>query len=144
MQFFKVYICSMDFKKRLRLFLLGILLGSGFVWIFLFRGRDFPAWTPEGRVLEALQNNPIKISSKAECKMKCLEISGQDILSLLKTADVIFGESNIRDKEVPEYILEGKGEDGRSHKMLFRSEYLSTYLIDIKEQDNGKVCNCPS
>lgn len=95
-------------------------------------------------MLESLQNHPVKISSVAKCKMSCLGISGQDILSLLRTADVKFNESNIRDKEVPEYLLEGKGEDGRSHKMLFRSEYLSTYLIDIKEQYEGKSCSCPS
>ncbi|MEZ5172476.1 MAG: hypothetical protein R2850_02940 [Bacteroidia bacterium] len=134
----------MDFRKRLRLFIIGILLGSGFVWVFLFRGRDFPAWTPQGRVLETLRENPIKISAKARCKMECLGVTGDDIVTLLNNAEVKFGDSNIRNREIPEYLLEGKGQDSRAHKMMFRSEYKSTYLIDIQEDYEGKSCSCES
>ncbi|MEX1189380.1 MAG: hypothetical protein WED33_08985 [Bacteroidia bacterium] len=132
----------MDFKRRLRLFIFGILLGSGVVWAFLFRGRDLPAWTPEGRILEALQQNPVKISSLAKCKLSCFDISDEDILEVIRTADVNFSESNIRDKEVPEYVLEGKGVNGDMHKLLFRSEYMSSYLMDVLPEDEGKDCNC--
>lgn len=121
----------MEFRKRLRLFIFGILLGSGIVWAFLFRNRDMPAWTPEGRVLEALQNNPVKISSLAKCKLSCYELSTDDILEVLRTADVHFSESNIRGKQVPEYVVEGNLINGEKRKMLFRSEYMSTYLIDV-------------
>lgn len=131
----------MEFRKRLRLFILGILLGSGIVWAFLFRGRDMPAWTPEGRVLEALQNNPVKISSLAKCKLSCYQLSNNDILSVLRTADVIFSESNIRGKQVPEYIIEGKLTNGKENKMLFRSEYMSSYLIDVLPVDD-RNCDC--
>lgn len=126
----------------MRLFIIGILLGSGFVWVFLFRGRDFPAWTPQGRVLETLRENPVKISAKARCKMECLNLTGDDVLELLNNAEVKFGESNIRNREVPEYLLEGKGSDAKLHQMMFRSEYKSTYLIDIVEENEGKPCNC--
>ncbi len=132
----------MDFKRRLRLFIFGVLLGSFVVWGFLFRGRDLPAWTPEGRVLEELQKNPVKISSLAKCKSACYEITEADILQVLGTADVKFSESNIRDKDVPEYVLEGKGVNGETHKLLFRIEYMSSYLLDILPEDDRKDCNC--
>lgn len=112
------------------------------VWGFLFRGRDLPAWTPEGRVLEELQKNPIKISSLGKCKAACYEITEGDILEVLRTADVKFSESNIRNKDVPEYVLEGKGLDGVSHKLLFRIEYMSSFLLDVLPEDDGKECNC--
>jgi len=133
----------MDFYRRLRLFIFGILLGCGVVWAFLFRGRSFPAWTPEGRVLEALQENPVKVSSKARCLTDCLHITDQDILSVLNSADVLFGESDIRNKSTPEYVLEGKDAQGKLIKLKFRSEYMSTYLITVVEPKasvNG--CSC--
>lgn len=133
----------MSFGRRLRLFILGILLGSLVVWAFLFRGRTFPAWTPEGRVLEALQEQPVKISKFAACQLTCFDISNEDVLEVLRSADVLFSESSIRDKEVPEYVLEGKGLDGRMHKLKFRSEYLSSYLIAVvPAPESSQSCNC--
>jgi hypothetical protein len=83
-----------------------------------------------------------KISSLAKCKSACYEITEADILQVLGTADVKFSESNIRDKDVPEYVLEGKGVNGETHKLLFRIEYMSSYLLDILPEDDRKDCNC--
>jgi hypothetical protein len=133
----------MSFGRRLRLFILGILLGSLVVWAFLFRGRTFPAWTPEGRVLEALQEQPIKISKHAACLLECFHISNNDVVEILRSADVIFSESSIRDKEIPEYVLEGKALDGKTHKLKFRSEYMSSYLITvINTPETIQTCAC--
>lgn len=133
----------MNFNRRLRLFLLGVGIGSLVVWAALFRGRTFPAWTPEGRILEALQQAPVKISSPARCMLDCNSISDQDILSVLQTADVNFDESDIRGKSVPEYVLEGKGLSGKTYKMKFRSEYPNSYLLAvIQDKDAGKRCDC--
>jgi len=133
----------MSFGRRLRLFILGILLGSGVVWAFLIKGRTFPAWTPKGRILESLQQQPVKISTNAKCLLGCLKISNDDVLEILRTADVNFSESNIRDMEVPEYVLEGKARNGQKHKLLFRSEYMSAYLITVKVPKEKQIsCGC--
>jgi hypothetical protein len=133
----------MSFGRRLRLFIFGILLGSLVVWGFLFRGRTFPAWTPEGRVLESLQEHPVKISNEARCLLDCNKISDQDILQLIADGDVLFSQSDIRGKEVPEYVVEGKGTSGKTYKMKFRSEYLSTLLITIiPTPDASSTCDC--
>ncbi len=135
----------MSFGRRLRLFIFGILLGSLVVWGFLFRGRTFPAWTPEGRVMEALQEHPIKISSQARCLLDCNKISDQDVLALISEGEVLFSQSDIHGKEVPEYVIQGKGRNGKTYKMKFRSEYLSTYLITIiPTPDASASCECNS
>jgi hypothetical protein len=133
----------MSFARRIRLFIIGILIGSLVVWGFLFRGRTFPAWTPEGRVLEALQEHPIRISSEARCMLNCNKITDEDILALIADGDVLFSESDIRGKDIPEYVVEGKGENLKLYKMKFRSEYLTTVLISVLPSPNSNAtCDC--
>jgi hypothetical protein len=133
----------MSFARRIRLFIIGILIGSLVVWGFLFRGRTFPAWTPEGRVLEALQEHPIRISSEARCILDCNKISDEDILALIADGDVLFSESDIRGKDIPEYVVEGKGKNLKLYKMKFRSEYLTTVLISVLPSPNSNAtCDC--
>jgi hypothetical protein len=133
----------MSFARRIRLFIIGILIGSLVVWGFLFRGRTFPAWTPEGRVLEALQEHPIRISSDARCMLICNDISDEDILALIADGDVLFSESDIRGKDIPEYVVEGKGKNLKLYKMKFRSEYLTTVLISVLPSPNSNAtCDC--
>jgi hypothetical protein len=133
----------MSFARRIRLFIIGILIGSLVVWGFLFRGRTFPAWTPEGRVLEALQEHPIRISSEARCMLNCNHITDEDILALIADGDVLFSESDIRGKDIPEYVVEGKGKNLKLYKMKFRSEYLTTVLISVLPSPNSNAtCDC--
>lgn len=106
----------------------------------LFRGRDFPAWTPEGRVLEQMREYPVKISQRAACQLECAKLSNNDILQVLNTAEVLFSESDIRGKEIPEYILEGKGLNGQTLKMKFRSEQMITKLLELVKP--ATTCNC--
>jgi hypothetical protein len=133
----------MSFARRIRLFIIGILIGSLVVWGFLFRGRTFPAWTPEGRVLEALQEHPIRITSEARCMLNCNKITDEDILALIADGDVLFSESDIRGKDIPEYVVEGKGKNLKLYKMKFRSEYLTTVLISVLPSPNSNAtCDC--
>ena len=113
------------------------------VWGMFFRNRTFPAWMPKGRILEALREHAVRVSPTARCLLSCNAIPEQEILSVLNTAEVLIGESDIRSKDVPEYVLEGKGSTGKTYKMKFRSEYMSTYLITIlPTPDAGKTCDC--
>ena len=133
----------MSFARRIRLFIIGILIGSLVVWGFLFRGRTFPAWTPEGRVLEALHEHPIRISSEARCMLNCNHITDDDILALIAEGDVLFSESDIRGKDIPEYVIEGKGKNLKLYKMKFRTEYLTTVLISVLPSPNSNAtCDC--
>jgi hypothetical protein len=129
--------------RRISLFIFGTLLGCGLVYVTLMRGRDFPAWTPEGKIKESLQANAIKISAQAKCMLLCNNIADDDILSVINTMDVLFDESDIRGKQIPEYVIEGKGLNGKTYKMKFKSEYLTTKLISVlPEKDAPKTCDC--
>lgn len=133
----------MPFSRRLTLFIFGILLGSLFVYGTLVRGRTFPAWLPSDRVLEAMREHPIQIAAQLRCELECLGLDNQDVVSVLadENADVLFDESDIRGKEKPEYIIEGKTLSGKTMKIKFRSEGLSTRALSISSAE-AATCNC--
>ena len=65
------------------------------------------------------------------------------MLNLINTADVLFKESDIRGKEIPEYVLSGSLMDGRIFKMKFKSEPEQNYLLDVLTGVDAKtLCNC--
>lgn len=133
----------MPFSRRLALFIFGILLGSLFVYGTLIRGRTFPAWLPSDRVLESMREHPIQISAKLRCELECLGLVNQDVASVLadEDADVLFDESDIRGKEKPEYIIEGKTLAGKKMKFKFRSDGLSTRALSASSPE-AAACNC--
>lgn len=134
----------MDFSRRLRLFIFGVLLGCLVVWALLAtRGHSLPAWTPKGRILETLQKHPVTVLPEARCRMDCNGISDNDMLHVINTADVLFSESDIRGKEIPEYVIEGKGLNNRQYKLKFRSEAGQNYLLTVIPTPNAPdTCTC--
>jgi len=131
----------MPFSRRLALFIFGILLGSVFVYAILIRGKDFPAWLPEDRVLESLREHPIQISSRMACELSCLGLQNTDVVKVLSTAEVLFSESDVRGKEQPEYVLKGKLNNGKDAKMKFRTDGLTTRAVGIVDPSTS-TCNC--
>ena len=132
----------MNFTRRLTLFIFGILLGSAFVYAVLIRGREMPAWLPGDRVLEELRLHPVQVSAKGACQLKCNNLENNDILNLLNTAEVLFSESDVRDKDIPEYVLEGKGLKGQTLKMKFKSQQTTTNFLELIQPATADTCNC--
>lgn len=120
------------------LFLVGVILGTFFVYAVLFRNRELPAWTPNGRVLQALKSAPVKMDNRTRCILDCHQIMDEDIVMLINDGKVLFRESNIRGKEIPEYVVRGKDRDGKVLKVIFRSVPNFTEIIDVKD---GRISN---
>jgi hypothetical protein len=75
--------------------------------------------------------------------LNCNKITDDDILALIADGDVLFSESDIRGKDIPEYVVEGKGKNLKLYKMKFRSEYLTTVLISVLPSPNSNAtCDC--
>jgi hypothetical protein len=133
----------MDFKRRLMLFLFGVILGTFFVYAVLFRNRELPAWTPNGRVIQALKSAPVKMDSKTRCLLECHGIEDEDVILIINDGKVLFNESSIRDKEIPEYVVRGKGSDGKFLKIKFRSVPNFTEIMNVEDGRKGIIqCDC--
>ena len=96
----------MNFKDRLKYYLLGFGLGCVIVWATLYRNNDRPSWLPEGRILEFLAKTDIIVSDDLKCKLNCNAIP-VDFLNaaFFKTAKVNFEESATQRKPCPEYKI---------------------------------------
>lgn len=94
----------MTFWRRFRLYLVGVGLGLLLVFIF-FGQRDWTSWTPEGRVLTAIDSSAQSFSERAICQLNCLNIDSTMVFSIQKEASVDFSESSPRKKPCPVYRL---------------------------------------
>lgn len=97
----------MTFWRRFRLYLVGVGLGLLLSWIFFARGER-PSWTPEGRVLLTIDSSQQYFSQRAECQLKCLEISAEDLSQIQNVAEVNFKESNTRKEPCPVYHMKSE------------------------------------
>lgn len=125
------------------LFLFGVAIGIFFVYAVLFRNRELPAWTPNGRVLQALRSAPIKLDNRTRCILDCHNVNEDDVLLIIHDGKVLFRESNIRNKDIPEYVVRGKGTDGKVLKIQFRSVPNYTEIINVIDGRNSNPqCDC--
>jgi hypothetical protein len=97
----------MTFSKRLRLYLIGVLLGCIAVYFLLIykRDRNFTAWLPKERILADIKEKPFATDEKTLCFLECMHTDTTALKSLLKNASVNFGNSLVKEKPFPIYIL---------------------------------------
>jgi len=95
----------MSLFQRFKFFGFGIAIGSTMVYFMLIKDRDFPAWLPEDRVLEELTMNPIFIANGVT-----LPFADSLLPQRIHSSDVLFDESNVREKPCREYQLESETE----------------------------------
>jgi len=107
----------MSFWRRFRLYLLGVGLGLILVMIF-FGSRDWTSWTPESRVLTAIDSSSVSISDRANCQLKCLNLDQAKLLEIQAQAKVDFSESNAKAKPCPVYRLDSRFEE-RDYQLIW-------------------------
>lgn len=95
----------MTFLQRFGYFGFGLALGCMLVYVLLIRDRDFPAWTPNGRVLEELAVDSVIIDPSVH-----LPFADSLLVDHIKASDVKFDESLVRDVPCREYQLESDEE----------------------------------
>lgn len=95
----------MKFRQRLGYFGFGVGLGCLLVYGLLIKGREFPAWLPEGRVLEELAVDSIQIAEGV-----ILSFPDSLLIEKVKNSDVLFRESIVKANPCKEYQLESEEE----------------------------------
>ncbi|MBA2582711.1 MAG: DUF4258 domain-containing protein [Bacteroidetes bacterium] len=103
------------------------------------RDRNLKGWLPAERVVQEIQDHELIISKDAACQLKCLDISHNDLLALVKNAKVDFGQSKVRIKPCPSYVLES-GLNKKSAILEIQKCEKSATLINIKVV--GQKCEC--
>lgn len=96
---------SLRFRRRLMLYLIGVLLGSVPSYVFLFRGRQFPALWPAGIVKERLTRSKYSQNTTSDSLMRCLELDTAAFIAGLPESEVFFRRSLPRREPCPVYAI---------------------------------------
>ena len=117
----------------------GFGLGCIIVWATLIKDRDRPAWMPEGRIIEFLEDTEVQINDAVKCKLECYSIP-IDFMNtdFWASAKVNFKESATERKPCPEYKIYSKGIV--VYIEVCDVEEKAT-LRNVETSDN-KNCNC--
>jgi len=130
---------------RIRLYFLGFLIGCVFVYFLLLRGKNRSYWLPENRVKEQLMKGNLVYTEHAKCRMKCRNISEEEVKEILKNGSVNFSESHPHDTPCPSYALEGTTSTNKNERIIFSScDTLTTKVvtaIDLEAEKDACECN---
>jgi hypothetical protein len=128
----------MNFGKRLRLYLTGVLFGCIIVYFLLIhkRNRNFTAWLPKQRILLDIKEKPFSDDPKSLCFIQCLNNDTTYIKNLLAKSDINFRNSLVNEKPFPIYILSSTLND---RKITFSIQITDK---NLKIKDLSFDCNC--
>ena len=120
----------MNIARRIRLFLIGVLLGSIIMYFFVFKDRNVYK-SPSEVIHEKLQHSKLTFSNKSTCEMNCNAITSAEIQEFLKKSDVNFGASQVHQKPCPIYVMEGKSTSGKDLTVSYQQCDSSVEIISV-------------
>lgn len=133
----------MNFKQRLKLYLVGVFFGLIVVYFSLIKNRDrnLGGWLPENRVLAQMDSTELEILPELTACIDCLQLNQEQIKEVIKKSKVNFKESTTENKESPVYLLEGNLVSGEKCKLMIESSTKKSVLKDITVE-NKEQCDC--
>ena len=132
----------MNPARRIRLFVIGVLLGSIIMYVLVFKNRNVyksPAEVIHGK----LQSQHLEYSKHALCRMQCRNISEKEIKEILLNGEVNYAKSQVHDKPCPSYALEGKTADGQNVRIVFAEcDSVTKVITAIDLGMEEDMCSC--
>jgi hypothetical protein len=83
----------MDLKRRLQLYLLGLVLGGLMAWAFFGKRLSNTAWMPEDRIKLRLKTTLLKAHPTAEAQMAQWPTDLNAVRASIDNAEVLFKET---------------------------------------------------
>lgn len=98
-----------DLRKRFALYGIGFAMGIVMVFFFLGGKKASCNWLPNDRILNIIQKKQIVFGEELEKDMKEAEADSIDISVILKTGDIDFSKSRVKNDPCRLYWIEGQG-----------------------------------
>ena len=104
----------MDLKRRLQLYLVGLIIGGGAAYLMMGDRLTNSAWTPEEKVKQRLRSTLLRATADAERQLAVRALTLGDVRSSLDSASVDLSDTK-RNGDSITYVLDTrlKGEDVR-------------------------------
>lgn len=130
----------MTFWRRFRTYLVGVGLGLVIVYV-IFGDRELNTWTPEKRIMTAIDSSDVTISDRAACQLKCLGVEDRKWVEVQQAATVNFSESNPQKEPCPIYRLENKTET-EEYILMWEVCESAEQVEFLSISKKGKSCDC--
>lgn len=136
----------MKWGRRVKLYLIGFGLGIFICWLMFFRNgnRDLSGWLPGSRVLKFIAlSKKLDADSSMLCKLKCAEISIDDIRKATLTGDVDFGKSQTDKQPDHEYDVKLTVK-GKQMEFYFstNTKDSTAKILQVYPPLDGTKCGC--
>ncbi len=130
----------MDFSRRLRLFLIGVVLGSVIMYFYVLKDKNIYK-SPKEVIKEKLLHFPLQLSSKAACKIKCNDLDTAQLRKSWKDAEIDLGMSKVDEKPCPLYHITLTPALGDTK--IIECTVCDDFVVmqDIKETKADCLCN---
>ena len=132
----------MKFARRLKLYLIGVLMGCVLV-VFFFNDRlsVLTSWLTNNRVLLRLEMTTNEISASADCMMKCAQLDTTHLEELYRDGDVNFELSQTR-QDPKIYVVDIRLKD-RLSRFEFAAADSTARLQNVIFPNGDLSCDCP-
>lgn len=131
-----------DLYRRLRFYGFGFLLGCLLVSV-IFKGRS--CQMPGSVKLEELAHQNLELTKHGECRMKCRNISQEEIKGVLKSGKINYDKSNVHDTPCGTFAVEGNTVDGQKIRIIIADcDTISKLVtaIDLNHENDPDTCDC--
>lgn len=113
------------------------------------QSRPKPTATPTATVQKddnlKLNRNATEFyfTKHARCRMKCRQITQQEIKEILLKGTVNYNKSNLQDPRGATYALEGYTKDRQHVRVIFAPKQRHLSLVTVIDIDEEHDCSCP-
>jgi hypothetical protein len=85
----------------------------------------------------------LEYTQHALCRMDCRKISKSDIQDIVRTGEINYAKTDLRDKPCPTYAVQGYSDDGQHLRVIFAQCNTKTKVVTCYDLEKDFECNCP-
>lgn len=126
--------------RKIRLYLVGVLLGGIVSYFLLIKDKDLSYWTPERQVTGRLKMYALSYSEKASCQMTCNSLDEKSLKAKMDSASVDFKNSVVDNKPCPIYSVYTR--DGINVKAVLCDDSTAKILEFRGKLFEDDTCKC--
>lgn len=108
-----------------------------------------PISTPDTRTSAAKEQikfdrsaNNLFFTKHAKCRMKCRNITQQEVKDILINGTINYSKSDLNDPRGPSYALEGRTRDRQKVRIIFAPKKQHLTVVTVIDLERDYVCNC--
>jgi hypothetical protein len=129
-----------DLIRRLKFYGFGFCLGLLAV-SFIYKGKGCKM--PSSVKLEELNYQKLEYTQHGECRMKCRNITEEELKQAMKSGKVNYDKSEVHDKPCPTYAIEGLTASGKKLRIVIADcDTTSRVVTAIDLNMENDSCDC--